>query len=161
MGAALAALLLVGCKPTEKGYQQAYDAALNKRQQAEQEQMLPTTGLLSDDGPQLRVVDGDSIYVLRERIFLPGDRSRIKGWSVAVGQYKMHTNATANAEQLRAGGYKHAYAARASMEKWFAIVRTVSTLDSAQRISREFRDAHREYPYVGLPGAPVIIGVGK
>ena len=61
----LITLLFVGCKPTEKGYQAAYDAAKNKREAAAGEQMLPAQGLQSDDGPQLRVVDGDSIYVLR------------------------------------------------------------------------------------------------
>ena len=67
ISAAMVALMFVGCKPTENNYKAAYDAAVSKRQEVAKEQMRPASGLMSDDGPQLRVVDGDSVYVLRER----------------------------------------------------------------------------------------------
>ena len=157
MGAAFAALILTGCKPTERGYQQAYDAALQKREEAAREQMLPASGLLSDDGPQLRVVDGDSIYVLRERMFREGEKTPVKGWSVAVGQYKMATNARSGAAALRAQGLREAYAARVNMERWYVIAATVSTLDSARTVQAEFKRLHPRYPYIGLPASPILI----
>lgn len=158
MSAALVALMFIGCKPTERNYQQAYDAALRQREKAVQEQMLPATGLLSDDGPQLRIVDGDSIFVLRERIFREGERHPLSGWAVAVGKYKMATNARANAETLREEGVTEAIPVRAAAERWYAVAAVCSTLDSARMAVREFRASHPGYPYVGLPGSPVIIG---
>ena len=83
----MAALMFVGCKPTEKNYKAAYDAALSRRQEVAQEQMRPATGLLSDDGPQMRIVGGDTVYVLRERLRLT-DGTRVPGkWCVGVGVF--------------------------------------------------------------------------
>lgn len=158
VGAILIALTFVGCKPTERNYQAAYDAALQKREAARAEDNLPATGLLSDDGPQLRVLDGDTVYVLRETL-RQADGKRIAGrWSVAVGEYRMDTNAKANAEALRSQGWPDAFTAKATGGRWYTLLRSVSTLDSARNISVGFRGAHPGYPYVGLPSSPVIIG---
>lgn len=103
--AVMAALLLASCKPTEKNYKAAYDAALEKREAAMREQMIPTTGLMSDDGPQMRVVEGDTVYVLREALRRGEPSRKVGGWSVAVALYKMETNARANVENLVSEGY--------------------------------------------------------
>lgn len=153
----MVALMLVGCKPTENNYQAAYDAAVAKRQEAAKEQMRPATGLLSDDGPQLRIVDGDSIYVLREMVrSIEGKRVPAK-WLVAVGVYKMDTNAKASANALRSEGFPDAFAAKAAGDKHYTVAATTSTLDSARIVSKVFEEAFPEYPYIGLPGAPVLI----
>lgn len=157
ISAAMVALMLVGCKPTENNYKAAYDAAVAKRQEAVKEQMRPATGLLSDDGPQLRVVDGDSIYVLRETVrTLNGERVPAK-WLVAVGVYKMDTNAKASVEALHTGGFPDAFVAKATGGKHYAVASMASTLDSARTASKVFREAYPEYPFVGLPGAPVLL----
>lgn len=41
ISAAMAALMLVSCKPTEKNYKAAYDAALKKRAEVAEQQMRP------------------------------------------------------------------------------------------------------------------------
>lgn len=160
ISAAVAALMLVvaaGCKPTEKNYKAAYDAAVQKRQQAADEQMRPATGLLSDDGPQRRVVDGDTVYVLRERI-LALDGSALSGkWGVAVGVFKIDTNAKAAASDLRGQGCPGAIPAKARGGKFYTLAATVATLDSAKSAAADFSKRFKEYPYVGLPGAPVLI----
>lgn len=157
VSAALVALTLVGCKPTENNYKQAYDAALQKRQQAAEEQMRPASGLLSDDGPQLRVVDGDSIYVLSQRLVL-FDGSRLPGrWALAVGAFKMDTNAKASASDMADNGYKKAVAAKGADGKWYTVITTSTDLDSIKNLSIKFKKAFPDYPYVGLPGAPVLI----
>lgn len=149
--------MFVGCKPTEKNYKSAYDAALAKRQEAVAEQMRPATGLLSDDGPQLRVVEGDSVYVLKERIRMQ-DGAAVPGrWAVAVAVYKMDTNAKASASDLRAQGFPAAFVAKAAGGKYYTVVSAVETLDSARVASKVFRMSLPQYPYVGLPGAPVLI----
>lgn len=153
----LGAMALTGCKPTEKGYRQAYDAAKAKREAAAREQMLPVQGLQSDDGPQLRVVDGDSIYVLRERLRTEDSKRAPKTWLLAVGVYKMNTNARANAINLQADGYTDATWLRGPDDKWYTVAQGAGSLDSLRVMNREFKRRHRDYPYVGLPGAPVII----
>ena len=156
-GVVLGAMALTGCKPTEKNYKAAYDSALAKREAAVREQMLPATGMLSDDGPQQRIVAGDTVYVLKERI-LKLDGTPVPGkWAVAVGMFKMDTNAKSGAEQLAREGFPEAIPAKATGGRYFTLVATASTIDSARLESKRFMEKHKSYPYVGLPGAPVLI----
>lgn len=157
ISAALAALIFVGCKPTENNYRAAYDAALAKRQQAAEEQMRPATGLLSDDGPQMRVIDGDTLYVTRERLRL-ADGSEPQGkWAVAVGMFKMDTNAKAAASAVRDKGFTGATHVKTTGGRYYSVSALTESLDSAAAAAREFRRAFPGYPFVGLPGAPVLI----
>ena len=157
ISAVVAALIFVSCKPTEKNYKAAYDAAKAKREQAAAEQMRPATGLMTDDGPKLRVIAGDTLFMSQERLRMP-DGSRVPGhWAVAVALFKMNTNARASAEALRDKGYDRAVAVNAPEGRHYALATTVSTLDSAKMAVGEFRTANPDYPYIGLPGAPVII----
>lgn len=157
ISAAMAALMLVSCKPTEKNYKAAYDAALKKRAEVAEQQMRPATGLLSDDGPQLRIVDGDSIYVLRERLRMLDGSKPGAHWAVAVGVFKIDTNAKASSADLNAAGWKTAAPAKAQAGKFYTIADTLASLDGARSRAREFKLAFPEYPYVGLPGSPVLI----
>lgn len=152
--------MLTGCKPTEKNYQAAYDAAKAKREKANVELGLPATGLLSDDGPMLRIVDGDSIFVARERLRIPNDIPEVdrpKEFSVGVGVYKMSTNARAAAEDLKKTGYP-ARAFETTGERWYLIADSFKTLTEAKEFVKSFRKTHPGYPYIGLPGSPVVIG---
>lgn len=154
----LLALVLAGCKPTEDNYKRAYDAAKAKREQANAEAMIPTTGLISDDGPTLKVIDGDSLFVSRERLSVePKGSNELKTYNVAVGVYKMNTNAKAQAVALSEEGY-NAFAARATGERWYAVIGSFDSLAEAQKLISEFKKKHPAYPYIGLPGSPVIIG---
>lgn len=150
-------VLFVGCKPTEANYRKAYEAAKSKREAAEREQMLPATGLQSDDGPQLRVIAGDSIYVSRGVFRGPKGEIPPAPWLLAVGTYKMHTNAEASVEALRAEGWKRALPMRDADDKWYAIAAGAPTLDSIRAVAADFRKKHPGYPYIGLPGSPVLI----
>lgn len=157
VSAALVALTFIGCKPTENNYKAAYDAALARRQEAAAEQMRPVTGLLSDDGPQLRVVDGDSVYILKERLRTP-DGARPDGkWAVAVGVYKMDTNAKAAAEAIRKEGFRQAGVVNAPGGRHYTVAALTQTLDSARIVSKVFRMALPDYPFIGLPASPVLI----
>lgn len=157
VSAAFVALALIGCKPTENNYKKAYDAAVLKRQKAAEEQMRPSTGLLSDDGPLLRVVNGDTIYVLSEPL-RQLDGTRLPGtWALAIGAYKMDTNAKASARDMVNNGYQAAVAAKGAEGKYYTVIMTSTSLDSVRNVSIRFKKAFPEYPYVGLPGAPVLI----
>lgn len=157
VSAALVALTLIGCKPTEKNYKAAYDAANAKREQAAAEQMRPATGLLSDDGPQMKVVEGDTIYVDRQRLRDLDGKTMTGKWAVAVGVFKMDTNAKASVEAMKQKGFSDAAVAKVGGQRFYVISDNVETLDSAIICSKVFRQAFPDYPYVGLPGAPVLI----
>ena len=152
--------LLQGCKPTEKNYQAAYDAAKAKREKANVELGLPATGLLSDDAPMLRVIEGDSVFVSRDRLRVPKDMpeaERPLGFSVGVGVYKMSTNARAAAEDLKKSGYP-ARELETTGDRWYLIADSFNTLAEAREFVKSFKASHPGYPYIGLPGAPVVVG---
>lgn len=150
-------LLITACKPTEKNYQQAYNAAKAKREAAAAETMIPASGLMSDDGPQLRVINKDSVFVDKTRLRNLDDKKPEKMWYIAVGTYKMNTNAKANAENLRSEGYENAAAFKSYGNKWFTVSGGANNLDTVVKMSKEFQKKHPDYPYVGLPGAPVLL----
>ena len=153
----MAALMFIGCKPTEKNYKAAYDAALSRRQEVAQEQMRPASGMLSDDGPQMRVVDGDTVYVLRERLRMPAG-TRVPGkWCVGVGVFRMDTNAKAAVAALGESGCPEAFVAKAAGGKFYSVAAYASSLDSARLAAKDFVARFPDYPFVGLPGAPVLV----
>lgn len=149
--------MFVGCKPTESNYKSAYDAALAKREQAAAEQMRPSSGLLSDDGPQMRVLSGDTVFVVKERLRSADGTKISTPWAVAVGVFKMDTNAKAAAEALREQGFPDAFFAKAAGGKFYSLCAPAANLDSARIEAKRFVDKVGEYPFVGLPGAPVLI----
>ena len=67
--------MLCGCKPTEKGYRQAYEAAKNKREQKDPDEDLLTGGhrLLSEEASNWRVIDGDSLQLQHKFLKPIGD----------------------------------------------------------------------------------------
>lgn len=153
IGAAVLLLGVTACKPTEKGYQAAYDAALAKRQAAQQEQMLPAQGMQMDDGPQIRVVGGDSVYVDRQRIkAAEGSAWELDKFNVAVSFFKMKTNAEASAAMMKDKGYK-AIAAQSARERWYVVVGEFPSLQEAVDFYKEFMKKNPDYKYIGLPGA--------
>lgn len=154
----MALLTLVGCKPTEKNYKAAYDAALLKREKAAAEQMRPSSGLLSDDGPMMKVVKGDTLFVLQERLYNL-DGSRINhNWLLAIGILKMDTNAKAGAERLReSGNWPDALAVKGMGGKYYTVAAVSESLDSIIGEQKRFMNQHPDYPFIGLPGAPVLV----
>lgn len=156
--AAFVAHTFISCKTTEKNYKAAYDAALSKREQAAKEQMRPASGLLSDDGPMLKVVNGDTLFVSNDRVFnLDGSRNTAR-YFLAIGVFKMDTNARAGAEALKNEGFPKAAAMKAPGGRFFTIADYSSSLDSIIDASKQFKHKFPDYPYIGLPGNPVIIG---
>lgn len=157
--ASVLVLLLAGCKPTEKNYRSAYDAAKAKREAANAEAMIPATGLLSDDGPQMRIMEGDTLFIANDRLRrVPVNDSvpQLDTYNVAVGVYKMNTNARASAVRLEDKGYR-AHAAQTTGDRWYTIAASFPTLGEAREFIRDFRADNPDYPYIGLPGAPVVV----
>ena len=144
--------LMSGCKPTEQGYRAAYDAARQKREAAAAEMMIPVSGLLSDDGPQRRIIDGDTLFVTKERV-RGADGENLPRWLLAVGVYRMDTNARAQAASLRGS----AMAVRGEGDRWYCVADTASGLDGIMAARKRFMASHPDFPYIGLPASPVIV----
>lgn len=153
-----AIIALSSCKPTEKGYKSAYDAALNKREasKADIDVNLPPGAIQQVEGPQLKEVDGVYVYVMNKRI-VPADfvMELPQNYNVAIGEYKMNTNCKAQAESLLSNGY-HAFPAKDEEGKYYTIAGSFPTLSEAVKFYQEYQKGKNRV-YVGLPSAPVII----
>ena len=162
IGCALCALMLASCKPTEKNYRSAYDVAIAKKQ-AEQES-LAADGLISENAPKPRYIDGDTLYFAHEIIsvdkdvapFKDSSPAELKAYNVAVGMFKMNTNARAGASALRDKGFE-AFPVKAMGGKWYIIGGVLDNLDDARAFIKTFKAKNPEYPYIGLDGHPIII----
>ena len=151
-------LILSGCKPTEKGYKSAYDAALGKRQaaMAELDVNLPEGAIQSVDGPQLKNVEGADVYLLNQRISPVEEEMKLPGnYNVVVGTYKMSTNCMAQSRALKEEGYE-AFPAKATDGMYFTVAGSFSSMKEAVEFYKKYQ-AGKNRVYVGLPNAPVII----
>ena len=150
--------LLTGCKPTEKNYKSAYDAALGKRQSSmnEIDGNIPEGKLQQVDGAQLKEVDGISVYVLNKRIYPAEENMSLPGnYNVAIGAYKMITNCKAQSEVLKEEGYS-AFPAKEPEGMYYTIAGSFPTLSDAVKFYSEYQRGKGKV-YVGLPDAPIII----
>ena len=154
--------MLASCKPTEKNYRSAYDVAIAKKQ-ADQE-ALAADGLIAEDAPKARYIDGDTLYFANEIISVDKDFApfkengpeELKAYNVAVGMFKMNTNARAGASALREKGFD-AFPVKAMGGKWYIIGGTFVNLDDTRAFIKKFKTKNPDYPYISLDGHPVII----
>ena len=152
--AGIGAIALTACKPTEKNYRSAYDVAVNKREKAAE--ALAADGLVAEDAPRSQVVGGDTLYFVNEVLKVDDGSTPLKALNVAVGVFKMNTNARSGALALKDKGYD-ACAARALGDKWYILAGSFDTIDETRAFLKRFREENPQYPYIGLSGKPVII----
>lgn len=150
--------LFVACKPTEKGYKSAYDAALGKREavKTDLDVNLPEGRLQEVDGPQLKEINGVKVYILNQRIYKADDSGKLPGnFNVAVGSYKMGTNCKAQVESLKEKGLE-AFPAKNAEEMYYTIAGSFINMNEAVDFYKQYI-SDKNHVYVGLPDAPVII----
>lgn len=148
---------MVGCKPTEAGYQAAYDAARKKIEATEQDMKIPAH-LQSVDGIQLAPVDGDSIWVSYDMLKsepLEGDTTSHAHFGVGVALFRFDTNAKAMASDLSKKGYP-ALTATDGKEKWWVVATTASSISEGAKILKEFQKKNPKFRYVGIPSAVLL-----
>lgn len=148
-------LVLTGCKPTEKNYRQAYDAAIAKRQQ-QAEQSLPADGLILADAPRQINIGGKNYNVSNEGIKTAEDEVQLRKVCVAVAAFKMPTNAKAEAAALKKEGYP-AVAAKTASDRWYVVASDFASVDEAAAFIEAFAKKHSSWPYIGLDGKALII----
>lgn len=149
-------LLMIACKPTEKNYKAAYDAALGKREAVAADLDIPIGSLQQVDGPQLKEVDGVKVYVMHQRLKSEEDSFSIPGpYNVAVGTYKMNTNCISQANALKDEGLQ-AFPAKDTEGIYYTIAGSFLSLSDAVEFYKIYQSGKNRV-YVGLPSAPVII----
>ena len=157
--------MLYACKPTEKGYQQAYEAAKSKREQVDPDEDLLTGGhkLLSEEATNWRVIAGDSLQ-LQHKFLKPMDGEK---WSqsgpyrLAVAMLKMTTNAKSMLADLQEKGSLKPVAATDGKDTYYIIAGSASYIDSLGNVLTTFKKENPKFQYIGLtPARPVII-VGR
>lgn len=153
LGMALAAVVLTGCKPTEKNYRAAYDAAVSKREKVNES--LAADGLISEDAPRKQMIDGEEFYFAVDGVKAEDETVAQRPVKVAVSVFKMPTNARSGAEALRAKGYQ-ACAGKALGDKWYLIAGSFDSVADAAAFIREFKAKNPKFQYIGM-GTPVII----
>ena len=158
---AVAAVTFVSCKPTEKNYKAAYDAALSKRQ-AEKED--PDMALMLG-GHVLDTSEGSTAVKTAAGIQYPAKSTSLKfenepgaegEWYVAVSRFSMPTNARAQAADLTSSGCQ-AFVARDTEKQWYVIVKRTATRTMAGEAASEFIATHKDFPFTGLDGRPLLI----
>ena len=155
----LFAILIGGCKPTEKNYEAAYSKAYEvARMKAEAEQTADDGTLLeSIDGPHVEAIGSDSIMVGQSRIKpFEGDTGVEKGrYGIAVAKYSMPTNARRHLQDLKKE-YPDAFIATDGKDGYYVLIKRVAEVPEAADPIRVYRMSHPNDSYMGLQGQPAL-----
>ena len=155
----LLALLAVGCKPTEKNYQAAYEKAHQAAERKAQEQLQGTDGRVLEvmDGPRVQTIEGEPVYVATHRVKPMESVDPSPGnTGVAVACFSMPTNARRLLEEMK-GEYPDAFIATNGDDRYYIVIGRAHSNQDAMPLIRAFREANPDYAYFGLGGHPILL----
>ncbi|MDE6650621.1 MAG: hypothetical protein K2K45_11900 [Muribaculaceae bacterium] len=158
-------ITLAACKPTEKGYRDAYDAAKSKREQKDPDDDLLTGGhrLLSEESTNWKVLAGDSLQI-QHMLLKPADGEKWPQsgpYRLAVAMFKMTTNANSMLSDLRKKGSLNPVIATDGKDRYFIIAGSSTYADSLGYVLNTFHKEHPGFQYIGLSTARPLIIVGR
>lgn len=147
-----------GCKPTEKNYKAAYDAALAKRQaeQNDPDMNLPVSGYHTMDSPQVKRIGDKDYYYQFVRLRPLADSVKMHAYNVAVAVYKMPTNCEAQVADLRELGY-NSFGAKSADDRYYVLIGSYPEMQAAAAEIDNYVKNNKNGVYVGLPESPVIV----
>lgn len=155
---------LYSCKPTEKGYRQAYEAAKSKRDQADPDDDLLTGGhrLLTEGATNWKVIAGDSLE-LKHLFLKPIDGAawpQSGPYRLAVAMLKMTTNANSMLEDIKRKGTLKPVIATDGKDTYYIIAGSATYPDSLGNVLKTFRRENPGFQYIGLtpPQPQIIVG---
>ncbi|MCM1489556.1 MAG: hypothetical protein NC095_01830 [Muribaculum sp.] len=151
----------VGCKPTEKGYKQAYDAAKAKREYVDPDAELLTGGhkLLNENSTNWVVLGKDTLQL--QHFYLKPENGQpwpqAGPYRLAVAMFKMNTNSTSMLKDIKKGNLKPVIATDGK-ERHFIIAGSATTADSLKYVLDAFNKANPGFRYIGMtPEQPLIV----
>lgn len=157
---ALLLLMLVGCKPTEKNYREAYDKAYEAAQRRTATEMESVSGQRIErmDGPRVEIVNGDTLYVGKEivKAFEADTLTPSGKTAVAVARFTQPTNARRLVKDLLPK-YKEAFIATDGRDSYYVVIKRVADLNEAADAIHVFKSLEPNYPFIGLGGQPLIV----
>lgn len=157
--------MLAACKPTEKGYRQAYEAAKSKREQADPDNDVLTGGhrLLTDGATQWKVLDGDSLELQHKFIKPEKDTPWPQSgpYRLAVAMLKMSTNANSMLADLKKGRHLTPTIATDGKDTYYIIAGSATYVDSLGNVLSTFKKENPGFQYIGLPNGRPLIVVGR
>lgn len=158
-------LAVSACKPTEKGYRTAYEAAKNKRESVDPDMELMTGGhrLLEENATNWRVIGNDSLQ-LQHVMLRPAEGSvwpESGPYRLGVAMFKMDTNAKSLLKDLKEKGSLKPVIASDGKGQHYIIAGSATYVDSLGQVLTTFRKENPGFTYIGLtPPQPVIL-VGR
>lgn len=158
-------LLAVGCKPTEKGYQQAYDAAKAKREYVDPDAALLTGGhKLLDENSSNWIATGTDTLQLQHFYLKPenGESWPQNGpYRLAVAMFKMNTNSNSLLRDISKRGGLKPVVATDSKDRHFLIAGSASSADSIRYVLERFRKDNPGFRYIGMENEEPIVVVSR
>ncbi len=124
-------LLAAGCRTTEKNYREAYEKALEKRDEGlTAEERL---ALERERATPKSVYRGDSIPLKAMWVNTVAETSAsaAKEYNVVTGSFRQQFNATSAMKRLREGSYPGAFLLIDAEKNFIVAARTTESLDSA------------------------------
>lgn len=153
--------MAVGCKPTEKGYQQAYDAAKAKREYVDPDAELLTGGhkLLDENSTNWVILGNDTLQLQHFHIKPENGKSwpQAGPYRLAVAMFKMSTNSTSMLNDIKKGNLTPIVATDGK-DRHFIIAGSSTTTDSLAQVLATFRKENPGFRHIGLsPEVPVVV----
>lgn len=150
-------LALASCKPTEKNYKSAYDAAIAKKEKASEDDLIPEGGLLQDDGAKPFVLaDGRNVGFMRAPVKDADENAEPKRYYVVVATFSMHANAAGMAERMKKSKLAPSLL-RQTDEKWYVAAAGFDDLSEASDFAAEYLNKHEKEEFIGLDGTLLIL----
>lgn len=154
--------LAAGCKPTEKGYRQAYDAAKAKREYVDPDADLLTGGhKLLDESATDWVALGSDTLQLRHLMISPEEGQswpQAGPYRLAVAMMKMTTNSRSMLADISRKGHLKPVVATDGKGQHFIIAGSATYPDSLRQVLATFRTDNPGFRHIGLsPEVPVVI----
>ena len=165
MTVCLSLTIFSGCKPTEKGYREAYDAAKSKREQTDPDEALLTGGhkLLDQDASNWKVIAGDSLQ-LQHMNLKPADGGswpQSGPYRLAVARFKMTTNAKSMLADLNKKHNLKPVIATDGKDTYYMIAGSATYPDSLSNVLITFRKDYPKFQHIGLTSDKPLIIVGR
>ena len=157
--------LVYACKPTEKGYRQAYEAAKSKREQVDPDEELMTGGhkLLNQESTNWKIIAGDSVQVQHKFIKPIEDAKwpQAGPYRLAVAKLKMTTNAKSMLSDLQKKGKLNPVIATDGKDTYYIIAGSATYADSLGNVLATFKKDNPKFQYIGMEKEKPLIIVGR
>lgn len=161
-GCCLLLLAGSGCKPTEKGYRQAYDAAKAKREYVDPDAELLTGGhkLLDEKATNWKIIGSDTLQV-QHMALTPEEGShwpQSGPYRLAVAKFKMNTNSRSLLRDITGKAGITPVMASDGKGGHYIIAGSATYPDSLAHVLATFRKENPGFRNIGLtPEAPLIV----